>query len=142
MKILLLCVGRLKEDYWQAAEAEYLKRLSRFASFEIKETKDDAALCAAVPAKAHVVALDERGEALSSEEIARKIIAAEESHGGGAPLVFVIGGADGLPDVLRKRAQKVISFGRITLPHRIARVVLVEQLYRAYSLLRGEPYHK
>jgi 23S rRNA (pseudouridine1915-N3)-methyltransferase len=142
VKIAIVCVGRLKEEYWQAAEAEYLKRLRRFATIEIKEAKDDAALAAAIPPRAHVFAMDERGEQLSSEEIARKIIAAEESHGGGAPVAFVIGGAEGLPPAIREGAKRVIAFGRITLPHRIARVVLVEQLYRAYSLLRGEPYHK
>ena len=141
MKILVLAVGRLKESHWRDAQDEYLKRLKRYAPTEIKECKDDAALLAAVPARAHLVLLDERGENWSSEEIAKKLIAAEEAHGGGAPLVFCIGGADGLPAPLRARAVRTLAFGRATLPHRLARVVLLEQIYRAYTILRGEPYH-
>lgn len=142
MKVIVLCVGRLKETYWQEAEGEYLKRLRRLADVTVKEVKDDAALAAAVPPKARLVALDERGDSWSSEEIARKLIAAEEQHGGGAPLVFLIGGAEGLPAELRARAHRVLAFGRITMPHRLVRVLLLEQIYRAYGILRGEPYHK
>jgi 23S rRNA (pseudouridine1915-N3)-methyltransferase len=142
LKILLLVVGRLKEAHFQAAEADYLKRLKHYASVEIREVKDEAALLAALPPRGKLVALDERGDNLSSEEIAKKIIAAEEQHGGGAPLTFAIGGAEGFTDAVRARAARRLAFGRITLAHRLARVVLLEQLYRAYTILRGEPYHK
>jgi 23S rRNA (pseudouridine1915-N3)-methyltransferase len=142
VKILILAVGRLKEDYWAAAEAEYRKRLQRYASVELREVKDDAGLLAAIPPRGRLVMLDEQGELLSSEDIARRLIAAEEQHGGGAPLVFAVGGADGLGEAVRRRAARSLAFGRITLPHRLARIVLVEQLYRAYTILRGEPYHK
>ena len=142
MKLHVLAIGRLKEQHWAAAEAEYVKRLRHYAPLEVREVKDEAALVAALPARARLLALDERGENLSSEELARKVIAAEEQHGGGAPLCFAIGGAEGFSPGLRARAARLLAFGRITLPHRLARVVLLEQLYRAYTILRGEPYHK
>lgn len=142
MKLLVLAVGRLKESHWVAAEADYASRIKRYAPIEIREVKDDAQLLAALPPRARLVVLDERGENLSSEELARKLIAAEEQHGGGAPLCFAVGGAEGFSKELRARAARVLAFGRITLPHRLARVVLLEQIYRAYTILRGEPYHK
>lgn len=142
MKILVLAVGRLKEAWLGEAQAEYLKRLRRYADVEVRELGDDAALLGAVPARARLYALDERGDNLSSEELARRVVAAEEQHGGGAPVVFAIGGPEGLLAEVRRRAVRTLAFGRITLPHRLARIVLLEQLYRAYSILRGEPYHK
>lgn len=108
----------------------------------MREVKDDSALIAALPARAKLVVLDARGDVLSSEDIAKKIVGAAEQHGGGAPLVFAIGGAEGFGDAVRRRAERMVAFGRITLPHRLARIVLLEQLYRAYAILRGEPYHK
>lgn len=141
MKLVILAVGRLKEAHLRAAEDDYKKRLSRYAKLDIKECKDDAALLAAIPERARLVLLDERGAQWSSPELATKLIAAEEQHGGGATLCFCIGGADGLPAELRPRAAHTLAFGRITLPHRLARIVLVEQLYRAYTIVRGEPYH-
>ncbi len=142
MKIVVLAVGRMKEAHDQAAVAEYLGRLKHYAQVDVREVKDDAAMLAALPARARLVALDARGELLSSEEIAKKIVGAAEQHGGGAPLAFAIGGAEGLGDAVKARAERLLAFGRITLPHRLARVVLLEQLYRAYAILRGEPYHK
>ncbi|MBI4511460.1 MAG: 23S rRNA (pseudouridine(1915)-N(3))-methyltransferase RlmH [Deltaproteobacteria bacterium] len=142
MKILVLAIGRLKEDYWKAAEAEYLKRLRRFADVEVREVKDEAALVKALPARRRTILLDERGECWTSDELAERLVALEEQHGGGRTLVLVIGGAEGVSPALRQEADQAIAFGRITLPHRFARVLLVEQLYRAFSILRGEPYHK
>ena len=142
MKILILAIGRLKEAYWAAAEAEYQKRLRRYAPVDLREVKDDAALLAAVPARAKLIILDERGEQLSSAEWAEKLIAREQQHGGGATLVFGIGGAEGFGAQVRSRAARVLGFGRITLPHRLARIILLEQIYRAFTIVRGEPYHK
>jgi len=142
MKILVLAIGRLKEAHFAAAEAEYLGRLKHYAQVEVRELKDEPALLAALPARAKLVALDETGELLTSADIARKIVGAAEQHGGGAPLVFAIGGADGFTAATRSRAERLLAFGRITLPHRLARIILLEQLYRAYSILRGEPYHR
>lgn len=142
MKIHVLAVGRLKEDYFRAAEAEYRKRLRPYCSLEVAEVRDEAALVAALPARAHLYALDERGEQLSSEEIARDILGAEQMRGGGAPVVFALGGPDGHSPALRQRAVRTIAFGRITIAHRLARVLLLEQLYRGFKILRGEPYHR
>ena len=142
MKILILAIGRLKEEFWAAADLEYRKRLRHYATVEIREVKDDAALLAALPPRATLIVLDERGEQLSSDELARKILGAEEQHGGGATLAFEIGGAEGFSAEVRKRAARMVAFGRITLPHRIARIVLLEQIYRGFTILRGEPYHK
>ena len=141
MKILLLAVGRRRADPLLEAEAEYLTRLRRHVSLEIREPRDDEALLAALPARARLIALDERGELCSSADLAR-LVADHEMRGAGVPLVFVIGGADGLPAAVRARAERQLAFGRITLPHRLARLLLVEQIYRAFSIVRGEPYHR
>lgn len=141
MKISLLAVGRLKESYFKEAQAEYLKRLRPYCSLAVEEQKDDAALLAAIPERALVIALDERGKQLSSREFAQ-IFEEQEQFGGGAPIVFAIGGADGHSDALRKRADRLIAFGRATIAHRLVRLVLLEQIYRGYRILRGEPYHR
>lgn len=142
MKIKLVAVGRLKEDYLRAAEAEYLKRLRPYGGVVVQEVVDEAALLRAVPPGAMLVALDERGELVTSEEIARGILGAEEQRGGGRDLVLAIGGADGHSDEVRRRAAKLIAFGRVTIAHRLVRVMVLEQVYRAYTILRGHPYHR
>lgn len=142
MKITLAVVGRLKEDYLRAAEDEYRKRLRSYCTLDVVEHKTIEALLAAMPPQAHLYAFDERGELLSSAELARDILAAEEMHGGGAPLWFVIGGADGLGDAARARARRLLAFGRLTIAHRLVRVLVLEQLYRGFKIARGEPYHR
>lgn len=142
MKVTVAVVGRLKEAHLAAAEDDYRKRLRRYCTFDLVEHRDEAALVAALPAGAHVYALDERGDLVTSEQLAREILGAEEMHGGGAPVVFAIGGADGHSDALRARARRLLAFGRITIAHRLVRVLLLEQLYRGFSILRGEPYHR
>ena len=138
----IVAVGRLKEDYLRAAEAEYLKRLRPYGSVAIEEVKDEAALLRAVAPGALLVALDERGDLVTSEELARGIIGAEEQRGGGRDLVLAIGGADGHSDEVRRRAGRMIAFGRVTIAHRLVRVMVLEQVYRAYTILRGHPYHR
>jgi 23S rRNA (pseudouridine1915-N3)-methyltransferase len=135
-------VGRLKEDYLRAAEAEYLKRLRPYCQVAVDEVADEAALLRKLPPGAHLVALDERGEQVTSEELARGLLSAEEQRGGGRPVVFAIGGADGHSAALRGRADRLIAFGKVTIAHRLVRVLLAEQLYRAYTILRGHPYHR
>ena len=142
MKIKIVAVGRLKEYYLRAAEAEYLKRLRPYGSVAIEEVKDEAALLRAVAPGALLVALDERGDLVTSEELARGIIGAEEQRGGGRDLVLAIGGADGHSDEVRRRAGRMIAFGRVTIAHRLVRVMVLEQVYRAYTILRGHPYHR
>lgn len=106
------------------------------------ECKDEAALLAALPANAHVYAFDERGAPMTSVAFANDVIGKEASHGGGAPIVFVVGGADGHSDEMRKRSRKLIAFGQLTIAHRLVRLLVLEQLYRAFRILRGEPYHR
>ena len=142
MKLTLAVVGRLKESYFLEAEQEYKKRLKPYCTLELLEAKDEAALLAALPANAHVYAFDERGTSMTSIAFANDIIGHEANHGGGAPVWFVIGGADGHSDAMRKRSRKLIAFGQLTIAHRLVRLLVIEQLYRAFRILRGEPYHR
>lgn len=142
MKVTLAVVGRLKEPYFVAAEEEYRKRLRPYCTLAVTEAKDEAALLAGVPAGAHLYAFDERGAAITSTQFAHDVLGAEMQHGGGAPVVFAIGGADGHTDAVRARAVKLIAFGRLTIAHRLVRLLALEQLYRAFKILRGEPYHR
>lgn len=142
MKITVAVVGKLKEAYLAAAEAEYQKRLRPFCQLDILEAASEAKLLAALPARCHLYAWDERGELLSSLQFANDILGAEASHGGGAPVVFAIGGADGHSEALRGKARRLLSFGRMTMAHRLVRVLVIEQLYRGFSINRGLPYHR
>ena len=156
MNISILAVGKLKEKFWTQACEEYLKRLKPYARVTVREIPDvnpqqaggtdgvlareGEAICAAIPQDAYVVLLDIEGTQLSSPELASRI----ETLGinGQSSIAFVIGGSDGVGETVKKRADEAISFGRITLPHNLARVVLLEQLYRAFKIIRREPYHK
>ena len=153
-KINIVAVGNLKEKYLKEATSEYLKRLSRFASVDVVEvpefsagsrtsisqTKDNE--CAELEKKlsGYVVAMDKSGELLSSEEFAKFL---EKTYADGArSLSLVIGGSNGLTDEFLKKANKVISFGKITFPHQLMRVVLLEQIYRAETIINNISYHK
>lgn len=145
-RITIFAVGKLKERFWKDACAEYLKRLGAYAKVEVRELPDSnvreesQALLAALPEKVPVVLLDIKGKETSSEGLAELI----DGYGlsGDSHLAFVIGGSDGVSDEVKKRATRRVSFGPITLPHNLARVVLLEQIYRAFKINRGEPYHK
>ena len=154
MRLLLVAVGRPKGALGDAI-AEYETRAGRYWPFEVHEVREEAArggvtpelvkdreaerLLARVPAGAHVVACDERGEAFTSERFAPWLQGHREAA---RDVAFVIGGAYGLAPLVRQRAGTRIAVAPWTLPHDLARLVLVEQLYRAGTLLRGEPYHK
>jgi 23S rRNA (pseudouridine1915-N3)-methyltransferase len=140
VKITLAAIGRLKEPYLVEAERDYTKRLRRYCTLAVTEHDDEPSVLRAA-ADAHLYAFDERGETLTSAQFA-ELLAKEASHGGGAPLVFAIGGADGHTDALRTRARKLIAFGRLTIAHRLVRILVLEQLYRAFKINRGEPYHR
>src|SRR5262249_12892101 len=133
--------GRLKEQYLVAAEQEYVKRLRPYCTLTVHEAKDEASLLAALPDSAHLYVFDERGEQLTSTAFA-DILASEQQHGGGAPLAFAIGGPDGHSAAIRSRARRLIAFGRLTIAHRLVRILALEQLYRGCKILRGEPYHR
>lgn len=142
MNVSVVAVGKLKEPYFQAAEAEYVKRLRPYCNLSVREHKTDAALARAIPERSHLYVFDERGEALSSEAFAGEILGAEAERGGGAPIVFAIGGPDGHQPEIRQRARRVIAFGRLTIAHRLVRLLVLEQIYRGFKILRGEPYHR
>jgi len=108
----------------------------------VREARDEAALLAALPTGAHLYAFDERGAPMTSTAFAHDILGAEELHGGGAPVVLAIGGPDGHSDQLRARARRLIAFGQLTIAHRLVRLLVLEQLYRGFRILRGEPYHR
>lgn len=141
MKIFVGAIGKLKEPYFVAAEDEYKKRLRPYCTLTVHEAKDEAALLRALPDGARLYVFDERGEAITSAQFA-DLLAGEAQHGAGAPLAFLIGGADGHSDAVRKRAKKLIAFGKLTIAHRLVRILVLEQIYRAFKIVRGEPYHR
>jgi len=146
LKLSVLSIGKDKSGLFAPAVAEYAQRLEHYTRFSLVElppkrnaAEEATAIFAKVPTQHLLVALDERGELLDSVELSRFIGKAQLSS---RDLTFVIGGDEGLDPSVRQRAAKVLALSKMTLPHRLARVVLVEQLYRAMTLLRGEPYHK
>jgi 23S rRNA (pseudouridine1915-N3)-methyltransferase len=140
VKLTILAVGKLRDAWAREACDEYAKRLKGKLPLEIVECKDDSDLERKIPPRARLWALDERGKQLSSDELASTV--KTMMNGGEQGIAFVIGGADGLPRSLVARAHFTLSLGRMTLPHRLARIILLEQLYRALSIIRGEPYHR
>jgi len=134
VKVTIIAIGRLRSPYVDDVE-HYLKMLGRYASVEVLEVREDDAVERRIPERAFVVLLDEGGRELTSEGFAAWL---EERRHEGRPLCFVVGGAFGIE---LARADLKLSLGRMTLPHQLARVVLVEQLYRAHKILAGEPYH-
>ena len=148
LSIDIIAVGKLKERFWKDACAEYLKRLDGYAKVRVREVADSTLareaelLGSALDSlgNAHVMLLDIQGAPTSSEQLAARLDAL--ATGGTSHVAFVIGGSDGLAPAVAQRARERMSFGPITLPHNLARVVLLEQLYRAFKINRGEPYHK
>lgn len=142
MKIKVAWIGKTKEQAIQSLTDEYLKRISRFAEVEGVAVKDEAAILAlasgARKEKCKLILLDSRGKQYSSEELAALL---EREQVNAVPLLFAIGGSDGFSEVERREAGLVMSLGRMTLPHELARVVLVEQIYRAFTILKKHPYH-
>lgn len=156
MRYAVVAVGKLKEKFWVQACAEYVKRLGAYAKVEMREVADidpvraggveasrareGQEILAAIPARSHVILLAIDGKQRSSEQFSAHLD--ELALRGKSDLTFVIGGSDGVSPEVRARANETFSFGPITLPHNLARVVLLEQLYRACKISRGEPYHK
>jgi 23S rRNA (pseudouridine1915-N3)-methyltransferase len=139
MKIKVVWVGKTKEAAIETLTAEYLKRISRFADVAGQAMKDEAAILTLAKAERHkLVLLDGRGKPLSSEELAEYL---EREQVNAVPLLFAIGGSDGFSEEARRQAGFTLSLGKMTLPHELARVVLVEQVYRAFTILKNHPYH-
>lgn len=155
MKLTIVAVGRLKERFWREAAEEYLKRLGPYATVRVAEVVDrdpsrggeeraraeeGADVLRAIPDGAHVIALDLTGTQSSSERFAAHL--AGLGMTGSSSVAFVVGGSTGLDGPVLARANERLSLGAMTLPHNLARVVLLEQIYRAFRINRGEPYHK
>ena len=159
MKIKIVTVGKLKEKYLKDGIAEYSKRISRFAKLEMIELTDEktpdkaselenqkiletegARILSKVGERDFVVVLAIEGKTLSSEEFSKQL--EQASIKGYSTLTFIIGGSLGLAPVVKNRANLSVSFGRLTLPHQLMRLVLVEQIYRAFTIQQGSPYHK
>lgn len=159
MRITIVCVGKIKEKYWNMAIDEYAKRLSRYCKLEIVQVEDEKTpdgasealesaikdkegkkILAKIPDDAYVTALAIEGKMLDSVELSEKI----EQLGvqGQGHIVFVIGGSLGLSKEVMRRADYALSFSKMTFPHQMMRVILLEQIYRAYRISSGEPYHK
>lgn len=158
MKIRIVAAGKLKEKYLKEGVAEYEKRLRPFASVELLETceermtespseaekqqtlaKEGERLLRLVPEKSYLIALDVKGQLLSSEALAERVAALALQ--GRSDLAFLIGGAFGLSEAVRKRADLRLSFSPMTFTHQMVRLLLYEQIYRAFKINRGEKYH-
>ena len=159
MKITLITVGKIKEKYFTDAIAEYAKRLSRYCKLEIAEVADEKTpdgasealenqikekegerILAKVPDGAYVIALAIEGKQLNSEELAEKM--EKWNVNGVSHLVFIIGGSLGLTSKVLNRADFKLSFSKMTFPHQLMRVILLEQIYRSFRIRNNEPYHK
>lgn len=159
MNIKVLCVGRLKEKFYMEACAEFKKRISRYANMEIAEVANEKAPEQLSPALMeqvknaegqrlmdrllpgeYLIAMDIRGKELTSPELSA--LMEEVMQSGKSRVAFAIGGSLGLSDAVLQRADKRVSFGKPTFSHQIFRVMLLEQIYRAFKIMRGEPYHK
>ena len=146
MKIRIIALGKLKEKYLVEGVSEYLKRLRKFARVEVQEIpecrtieEEGQKILSIIQNESWLCVLDVKGEELSSEEFAKKIAALNVD--GVSNLTFVIGGAFGLSDELRQAASFRLSLSKMTLTHQMARLILVEQIYRAFKINRNEPYH-
>ena len=158
-KVTIICVGKLKEKFYADAVSEYVKRLSRFCKLDIVELPEDRlpddpsqaqidaallkesdAIRAKIPAGAHVIAMCVEGKERSSEELAR--LMAESANRGESHLVFLIGGSFGMHPSIKAQAAVKLSMSPMTFPPHLLRVMLLEQIYRAYQILSGSKYHK
>ncbi len=144
MKLRIAWIGKTKEPAIQTLTDEYLKRLTRYADAEGTSLKDESALlklCGreARPVRHTLVLLDTRGKQLSSEEFAEFLGNHQDRNP--LPLLFAVGPANGFTTATRQEANLSLSLGKMTLAHELARVVLLEQLYRAFTILKGHPYH-
>jgi 23S rRNA (pseudouridine1915-N3)-methyltransferase len=145
VKLKVVWIGKTKEPAIRTLTEEYLSRLKRYADVQGLELRDEAALlgtgrpAARAHAKHSLVLLDPRGKQLSSEELARFLD--DYQNRNSLPLLFAVGPADGFSEHALKSAASVLSLGKMTLAHELARVVLLEQLYRAFTILKSHPYH-
>jgi 23S rRNA (pseudouridine1915-N3)-methyltransferase len=149
MKISIIAVGKLKENYFKDAVSEYLKRLSAFASVEIIEIPEDKKdlihkegikIISQIPKNAFVYSLAISGKKLSSQNFSKEI--EKNAINGYGHLVFIIGGSLGLSDEVLQKSDFRLSFSDMTFPHQLMRVILLEQIYRCFKIIENAPYHK
>lgn len=159
MKIKIICVGKIKEKYLKDGIAEYQKRLSRFTQFEIIELADEKTpekasqaenekimekeanrILSKIGNRDYVIALAIEGKQYASEEFSQFVT--DITIQGFSDITFIIGGSLGLHSKIKQKAHALISFGRLTLPHQLMRLVLTEQIYRVFMIQEGSPYHK
>lgn len=159
LNVTIICVGRLKDRFFEDASAEYLKRLKAYAKVAVTEIravelpqepseaeiaaaleKEGAEILRKIPAGASVVSLCIEGKLYSSEELAEHF--RRSANSGCSHVVFIIGGSYGLSDAVKKQSDVRLSMSRMTFPHRLARVMLLEQIYRGFKINAGEKYHK
>ena len=159
MNIKIVCVGKLKEKYFKDGIAEYVKRMSRFAKVKIVQVPDEKApeklspaemeqvkeiegkrILDKIKAKEYVYVTAIKGKERTSEAFAKEL--SNLTTYGHSDITFVIGGSLGTSDAVNKRADDLISFGKFTMPHQLMRLVLIEQIYRAFMINSGSPYHK
>lgn len=141
MHISLAVIGKLRDPALKSLYEEYYKRLEwKLTLYEYEGKSSLSQLSQCVARTPYIIALDEQGENLKSQEFSHLLETIQLHHQG--KVFFVIGGAEGLPQDIKTRAQKTISFGKLTWPHLLVRVLLMEQLYRAQQILKGHPYHR
>lgn len=159
MNISIICVGRVKEKYLRQGMDEYMKRLTSYAKVEIMEVPDEKApenlsenemeqikeregkrILAKIAPDAYVIALAIEGKQKSSEQFAESLD--KLATYGNSKISFIIGGSLGLSDEILTRANEQLSFSQMTFPHQLMRLILLEQIYRAFRIIKGEPYHK
>lgn len=153
LHVKVIAVGRLKERYLHEGCQEYLRRLGAYARVEVTELKEEAGgpasariaeeakrIAALLPANGYAIALDEGGRQMSSVDLANLLT--DVANQGVNDVCFIIGSADGLAPMIRQKADLVLSFSRFTFPHQLFRLMLLEQIYRAFTIQRGEPYHR
>ena len=140
LRVSVICQGRLKEPYYIAACAEYMKRLGAYCKAEVTELAEEGDIASRIPKGAYVIALCIEGEKLSSPQLAEKL---EKLAGRGVSRIcLLIGGSNGLPEAVKAAADYRLSMSDMTFPHHLARVMVLEQLYRAFSISAGAKYHK
>ena len=149
MNITILCIGKLKEKHWIDASAEYVKRLGKYCVLQIDELKESdkddrdeegVNLLKKIKKDDYVIALQIEGTETDSEGLASKIEAL--SIAGKSKVIFIIGGSEGLSKEVIDRADHSLSFSKMTFPHQMMRVILLEQIYRSFKIIKNEKYHK
>ena len=138
MKFRVVAVGKVREKHLRAAVDDYLERIRRFHPIEEVQVEDAAGMERAAPDRFRLVTLEPGGREMTSETFAAWI--GKAMGEGAAGIAFFLGGADGLPEDLARRAHLRLSMSKLTMPHRLARIVLAEQIYRALTIIRGLPY--